>query len=337
MKPRLPRALVPVTVVLAATLALAGCGASSTSTATPSGSSSGASGATGSTGDCAGTPAGTTYEVGNAGVAVTDAMDAAPTVTLGPDTSKVTKLQVCDLVQGTGEAIAPGSSITAQYVGIGAVSGKKFDSSWDRGQPAKFSLSGVIPGWTNGIPGMKIGGRRLLVIPGDQAYGAKPPSADIGANEALVFVVDAVPTVVPTVGPHVEGTAGVTVTGEAGKVPTIAVTPETAKVTQLTISDITVGTGAEATAGATVTMQYVGAGASTGTTFDSSWKTGKPVPFDLSKIITGIADGVPGMKVGGRRLIVMPAAMGFGANPPASLGVKANEPLVFVVDLVSVP
>jgi peptidylprolyl isomerase len=84
-------------------------------------------------------------------------------------------------------------------------------------------------------------------------------------------------------------------------------------------------------------MQYVGAVASTGKTFDSSWKTGKAVSFDLTQIITGIADGVPGMKVGGRRLIVMTAAQGFGANPPASLGVKANEPLVFVVDLVSVP
>jgi peptidylprolyl isomerase len=275
--------------------------------------------------------------VGNGGVTVTGELGSAPTVKLGPDTSKVTKLQVCDLVQGTGEAIAPGSSITAQYLGIGAVSGKKFDASWDRGQPAKFSLAQVIPGWTNGIPGMKIGGRRLLVIPGDQAYGASPPSADIAANEALVFVVDAVPTVVPTVGPHVEGTAGVTVTGEAGKEPALTVTPETAKVSALTISDITVGTGAEAKAGATVTMQYVGAAASTGKTFDSSWKTGKAVPFDLSQIITGIADGVPGMKVGGRRLIVMPAAQGFGANPPANLGVKAGEALVFVVDLVSVP
>lgn len=337
MKPRLRRVLVPATVVLAATLALTGCAASSSSTAsTPSGAS-GASGATGSTGDCAGTPTNAAYEVGNAGVTVTGAMDAAPKVTLGSDTSKVTKLQVCDLVQGTGDAIAPGSSITAQYVGIGAVSGKKFDSSWDRGQPAKFSLASVIPGWTNGIPGMKIGGRRLLVIPGDQAYGANPPSADIAANEALVFVVDAVPTVAPTVGPHVEGTAGVTVTGDAGKEPTITVTPETAKVTQLTISDLTVGTGAEAKPGATVTMQYLGAVASTGKTFDSSWKTGKAVPFDLSQIITGIADGVPGMKVGGRRLIVMPAAQGFGANPPSGLGVKPNEALVFVVDLVSVP
>ena len=334
MKSRLTRSLVPL--VLASALALTGCGSSS-GTASASGSPSAAGSAAGSS-DCPpGTPTSADYVVGTEGVTVTGDIGKAPEVALGADTSKVAKLTVCDLVQGSGAAIAAGSSITAQYVGIGAVSGKKFDSSWDRGKPATFSLSGVIPGWTKGIPGMKIGGRRLLVIPGALAYGANPPSADIAANEALVFVVDAVPTPVPTVGPHVEGTAGVTVGGAAGKEPTITVSPATAQVSQLTISDITVGTGAEAKPGATVTVQYVAAAGSTGKTFDSSWTTGKPAQFDLSQIITGIADGVPGMKVGGRRLVVMPGDLGFGASVPQGLDIKANEPLVFVIDLVSIP
>ncbi|HSN07227.1 MAG TPA: FKBP-type peptidyl-prolyl cis-trans isomerase, partial [Candidatus Angelobacter sp.] len=271
------------------------------------------------------------------GVTVTGDMGKAPQVTLGPDTSKVAKLTVCDLVQGSGAPIAAGSSITAQYVGIGAVSGKKFDSSWDRGKPATFSLSGVIEGWTKGLPGMKIGGRRLLVIPGAQAYGANPPSADIAANEALVFVVDAVPTPVPTVGPHVTGTAGVTVTGAAGAAPTVTVGPDTAKVSQLTIDDITVGTGAEVKPGATVTVKYVAVAATTGKTFDSTWPSGKPAQFDLSQIITGLADGIPGMRIGGRRLVVMPASQGFGASVPQGLAISPNEPLVFVIDLVSIP
>ena len=332
MKSRLSRALVPL--VLASALALTGCGSS---TGAPSTSSSPAGGPSTSSECPPGTPASTDYVVGTEGVTVTGDIGKAPGVTLGADTSKVAKLTVCDLVQGTGAAIAAGSSITAQYVGIGALSGKKFDSSWDRGKPATFSLSGVIEGWTKGIPGMKVGGRRLLVIPGALAYGAKPPSADIAANEALVFVVDAVPTPVPTVGPHVEGTAGVTVGGAANKAPSVAVSPETATVSQLTINDITVGTGAEAKPGATVTVQYVAAAGSTGKTFDSSWTTGKPAQFDLSQIITGIADGVPGMRVGGRRLVVMPGDQGFGTNVPTGLDVKPNEPLVFVIDLVSIP
>ncbi|HEY5136235.1 MAG TPA: FKBP-type peptidyl-prolyl cis-trans isomerase [Candidatus Nanopelagicales bacterium] len=343
MNHRLPRTLAPAALVAVAALALTACGSSSGATSSSgspaaSGSSSSSGSSAGGSTDCPpGTPASADYTVGTEGVSVTGDLGKAPTVKLGADTSKVTKLTVCDLVPGTGAAIAAGASITAQYVGIGAVSGKKFDSSWDRGKPAKFSLSGVIEGWTKGIPGMKVGGRRLLVIPGAQAYGASPPSADIAANEALVFVVDAVPTPVPTVGPHVQGTAGVTVTGDPGKAPTIAVSPETAKVSQLTINDITVGTGAEAKAGATVTVNYVGAGGTTGKTFDSTWTNGKTASFDLSQIITGIADGVPGMKVGGRRLIVMPAAQGFGASVPSGLDIQANEPLVFVVDLVSVP
>jgi len=341
VKHRLSRTLAPAALILASALALTACGSSSggsASASTPAASGSSAATAGGGSADCPpGTPTSSDYVVGTEGVKVTGGLDKAPAVTLGASTSKVAKLTVCDLVPGTGAAIAAGSSITAQYVGIGSVSGKKFDSSWDRGKPATFSLSGVIEGWTKGIPGMKVGGRRLLVIPGAQAYGASPPSADIAANEALVFVVDAVPTPVPTVGPHVEGTAGVTVTGDPGKAPTIAVSPETAKVSQLTINDITVGTGAEAKPGASVTVKYVGAGAVTGKTFDSTWTSDKTATFDLSQIITGIADGVPGMKVGGRRLIVMPAAQAFGASVPQGLDVQANEPLVFVVDLVSVP
>jgi peptidylprolyl isomerase len=325
----------PAVVAVAAALVLAACGSSSGSA--PS-ATAGATGAGGSAACPSGTPTSADYTVGTEGVVVTGSIDKAPTVTLGADTAKVSTLTVCDLIKGTGDTVTAGSSITAQYVGIGAASGKKFDSSWDRGKAATFSLSQVIEGWTKGLPGMRIGGRRLLVIPGAQAYGANPPSGSgIAANEALVFVVDAVPTPAATVGPHVTGTAGVTVGGAAGQAPTIAVSPETAKVSQLTIDDITVGTGAEAKPGGTVTVKYVGAGGITGKTFDSSWTAGKNAQFDLSQIITGLADGVPGMKVGGRRLIVMPAAQGFGANVPSGLSVQANEPLVFVVDLVSVP
>ena len=336
MKHRLARALAPAALVVVSVLALSACGSSGGSTSSSASSSTSVAGATG---DCpAGTPTSTDYTVGTEGVKVTGDMGKAPTVVLGPDTSKVSVLTVCDLVQGTGDAIAAGASITAQYVGIGAVSGKKFDSSWDRGKAATFSLTSVIPGWTNGIPGMKVGGRRLLVIPGAQAYGASPPSsAGIAANEALVFVVDAVPTPTPTVGPHVEGTAGVTVTGDPGKAPSIKVSAETATVSQLTISDITVGTGAEAKPGSTVTVQYLGAGGKTGKTFDSTWANGKPAQFDHSQIIPGIADGVPGMKVGGRRLIVMPPTQGFGTSVPSGVDVQSNESLVFVIDLVSVP
>ena len=326
MKSRLPRSLVPVALVLASTLVLTACGSTggSGSSAAPTAAGSSASGS------CPpGTPTSTDYTVGTAGVTVSGTAGKAPQVALGPDTAKTTVLTVCDLTVGTGAAVGATDTVTAHYVGIGAATGKQFDSSWDRGQPASFPLGNVIEGWQKGIPGMKVGGRRLLVIPGAQAYGANPPSGSgIEADETLVFVVDLVPTPTPTVGPHVEGTAGVTVTGAPGAAP---------KVTDLTLSDITVGTGAEVKPGATVTAHYVGVGGITGKTFDSSWERGQPAQFPLSNVIQGWQDGIPGMKVGGRRLLVIPGALAYGANPPAGSGIEKDEPLVFVVDIVSSP
>ncbi|MCW2990544.1 MAG: peptidylprolyl isomerase FKBP-type [Solirubrobacterales bacterium] len=103
-----------------------------------------------------------------------------------------TELIKKDLVVGTGPAIKKGQLATMQYVGVSWSTGAEFDASWDRGQPFQFPLGQgqVITGWDDGIPGMKVGGRRELVIPPDQAYGPQSPGPGIGPNETLVFVVD---------------------------------------------------------------------------------------------------------------------------------------------------
>jgi peptidylprolyl isomerase len=111
-----------------------------------------------------------------------------PTVTVPK--APATKLTCQDLVVGDGDAVKAGDTVTVQYVGVSQSTGKQFDASWDRGEPATFPLSGVIKGWTDGIPGMKVGGRRVLTIPGDQAYGAEGRPPDIGPNDTLVFVID---------------------------------------------------------------------------------------------------------------------------------------------------
>ena len=94
-----------------------------------------------------------------------------------------------DLKVGTGAEVSAGETVTVNYIGVSCSTGKIFDSSYSRGQPATFGLDQVIKGWTNGIPGMKVGGQRLLGIPADQAYGANPPPG-IAPDEALWFVVD---------------------------------------------------------------------------------------------------------------------------------------------------
>ena len=105
----------------------------------------------------------------------------------------VTELVVTDEVEGQGDEVTAGATVTAHYVGVSASTGAQFDASWDRGAPISFPLDGVIRGWSEGLLGMKVGGRRNLVIPGDMAYGANPPpGAGIAPNETLVFVVDLV-------------------------------------------------------------------------------------------------------------------------------------------------
>jgi peptidylprolyl isomerase len=102
------------------------------------------------------------------------------------------ELVVKDLVKGTGRAAVPGATATVQYVGVLFKGGKQFDASWDRGQPFSFRLGAgmVIPGWDAGVVGMKVGGRRELIIPAAQAYGSQSPSPDIPPNSPLVFVID---------------------------------------------------------------------------------------------------------------------------------------------------
>jgi cyclophilin family peptidyl-prolyl cis-trans isomerase len=108
------------------------------------------------------------------------------------------KLVKRDLKVGTGEVVKPGATIVANYIGVACSTGKIFDSSWKSGQPATFSLNEVIKGWTDGIPGMKVGGSRLLGIPAAQGYAATGSPPDIGPNEPLWFVVDIVSIQAPT-------------------------------------------------------------------------------------------------------------------------------------------
>jgi FKBP-type peptidyl-prolyl cis-trans isomerase len=98
----------------------------------------------------------------------------------------VTELQKTDIKVGTGDAVKAGDTVTVDYTGAVAATGVIFQSSKDTGQPVSFGLDQVIKGWTDGVPGMKIGGTRRLLIPAEQAYGANPPSG-IPANAPLVF------------------------------------------------------------------------------------------------------------------------------------------------------
>ena len=103
-----------------------------------------------------------------------------------------TELRIVDEIQGTGKEATPGATVSCHYVGVTYSGGEEFDASWNRGEPLGFTVGvgQVIQGWDQGLLGMKVGGRRRLEIPSEMAYGKRGAGAQIGPDEALIFVVD---------------------------------------------------------------------------------------------------------------------------------------------------
>ena len=104
--------------------------------------------------------------------------------------AKVDTLQIIDIIPGTGAEVPAGATITAHYTGALCKNGVIFQSSHDFGQPVTFGLDQVIRGWTEGVPGMKVGGMRRLIIPSEMAYGSVRAAANIPPNSDLVFDIE---------------------------------------------------------------------------------------------------------------------------------------------------
>jgi peptidylprolyl isomerase len=157
-------------IAVCAGLLVAGCGSSDDS-------STGSSESTGSN------AAETTSE--------SSAEKTKPKVTV-PTGAPPKQLEVEELEEGSGAEAKSGDKVTVQYVGVNYKNGKEFDSSWSRSEPFSFSLGAgeVIPGWDQGVEGMKVGGRRELIIPPELAYGEAGAPPAIAPNETLVFVID---------------------------------------------------------------------------------------------------------------------------------------------------
>jgi peptidylprolyl isomerase len=179
---------VPLAALAVALIALAGCGGGSKKTTSTS--QAGAPPATQTTETQQTTPA---QQGGSVKVAVSKSTDLKkkpkiPKQSGDPPSTLVKQ----DIVKGHGATAKAGDKVTVQYVGVRFRDGVQFDASWDRGQPFSFPLGAgqVIPGWDQGVAGMKVGGRRQLTIPPDLAYGAQGAPPAIAPNETLIFVVD---------------------------------------------------------------------------------------------------------------------------------------------------
>lgn len=112
----------------------------------------------------------------------------APTIS-APTGTPPSVLTTSDVIVGTGAQVLPTSTLTVHYTLMAWSTGKIIESSWTSGSPATFPLAQVVEGWQKGLPGAKVGGRRLLILPPDMGYGAAG-AGPIGPNETLIFVVD---------------------------------------------------------------------------------------------------------------------------------------------------
>jgi peptidylprolyl isomerase len=250
--------------------------------------------------------------------------DGAPTVSV-PDEIP-TELVISTLTEGNGTEAAEGDTVIVDYIGVLTRDGTRFDSSYDGArQPFVVTLGsgGVIPGWEQGLVGVRVGERRQLDIPSDLAYGdSPPPDSPIQAGDALTFVVDVRAVIAPT---------------NPDDAPTDLEIPASTGASELDITEVVVGEGATATIGSTAIVNvllYEGASRSLIT---NSWEASQPlqVAMDPEQTLPGIVGSIEGMKVGGRRLVVVPADQAFGAEGSANLGVAPDTDLVLVVDLLA--
>ncbi|EYT63840.1 peptidylprolyl isomerase [Curtobacterium sp. MCBA15_007] len=106
-----------------------------------------------------------------------------------PEGPAPTELVVTDIVEGSGEEASAGSTVKVHYAGVEYETGEEFDSSWNRGEPIDFPLAALVRGWQEGIPGMKVGGRRKLVVPPELAYGPAGGGHFL-SGKTLIFVID---------------------------------------------------------------------------------------------------------------------------------------------------
>lgn len=226
-------------------------------------------------------------------------------------------LQFRDEVVGNGESPEPGDTVVVHYTGTLDSDGSKFDSSRDRGQPFSFSIgrSQVIQGWDIGVMDMKVGGRRILVIPAELGYGERGAGAAIPPNAALRFDVELLSIVRPWPR-NDDQTVQKTSSG-------------------LQYIEYSAGVGERAKKGQMVSVHYSGF-LEDGSLFDSSRTRGEPIQFQIGsgQVIKGWDEGIALMTPGAKHKLIIPAALAYG-NAGAGGVIPPGATLVFDVELVS--
>jgi FKBP-type peptidyl-prolyl cis-trans isomerase len=240
-----------------------------------------------------------------------------------PPAAQPTELVITDIRPGTGWTAAPGDTIWVDYTGIRSINGTEFDNSYDRGEPISFTLGAnqVIDGWDEGLVGAQAGMQRRLDIPAELAYGDSPPGGVIEAGDALTFMLEVRAVVPPSV--------------EADSPLDLTLTPY-AQVLEPITDDLIVGEGDPVVDGDSVIVQIMMARGDNLVVVLNTWADNKPLLIEMvdGYTVPGLQAGLYGMRLGGRRVIAVPPEDAFGGEGIPSIGLPADTPVVFIVDLV---
>jgi len=301
---------------------------------------------------------------------VTGKFGAAPKVTI-PKQKAGDNLTIKTLIAGKGPVIKKNDLAVANYVGYtwNGKTSKKAASSFELGAPQAFPVGQLVKGLDQGMIGQKAGSRVQIVIPPKDGYGKQgQQQAGISPNDTLVFVMDLMGVYSKSAAP-----SGKTVSTGGGDLPTVTGAPNAAPKVTLPKSDppsdvqsktLIQGSGPEVKEKQLVVAKYAGQvwrpaadekkkpakgtkNLANGGVFDSTWKAtqgrivGQPSAFTLTSggmtgqgVIKGWVDGLKGKKVGSRVLITVPPAEGYGKQGQPSAGIRPDDTLVFVVDIV---
>lgn len=262
-----------------------------------------------------------------------------------PEGAPAGSLAVETLAEGEGTAARKGDLVVADYVGYRWNKGgrKLLASSFANGGPGAFPTGQLVPGLTKAFEGARPGSRVVARIPPEDGFGAKgDPKHQVGAGDTLVYVLDVRAVYPKTAGPHGRREAplndpALPKVAEAapGQAPSVTM-PRTRPPEKLQVRTLVRGDGPAVRKGQLLALQYAGYFWRDGKVFNSSWSAGHPygVTIGTGQVMKGWDQGLVGQRVGSRVLLVVPPSLGYGSKGLAQFGIKGNDTLVFVVDLL---
>lgn len=339
---RTRRAAALTAALCSAALLLTACGSNDKSSdkPSPSASSSASAGASatpsaGASASASLTPTKAATTITNLdAISVTGAAGKAPTVKadwpvkIAKTTSKV-------LTAGSGRTVDAGATVTVNYVGMNARTGKAFDSSYSRGKAASFALDQVVPGFKKGLAGKKVGDRVLVMMPGSDGYDSQGGAAQVGINkgDSLIFVVDIKDASFATAqGAAVTPAAGLPSVRVKNNVPQISI-GSAKKPSGLVVQPLIKGADSRKVTAKDVVQVKYRTWSWTGGELIEDGYSGNGVSGQMSGVIEGWKKGLVGQTVGSRVMLVVPPSMAYPrGNATPQIG--PGETLVYVIDIL---